>query len=96
MTEDQVVALLQEYEALLRPGGRLILIAPQEAGFRSDATHVQFMDFARLPRISERLGFRRSGRSRFRFPAGPARCFTYNEFVVVSRKPRPRPSRVHA
>src|SRR3984893_14576824 len=50
-TEDQVVALLREYEALLRTGGKLILISPQEAGFKSDRTHVQLMDFTRLDRI---------------------------------------------
>jgi 2-polyprenyl-3-methyl-5-hydroxy-6-metoxy-1,4-benzoquinol methylase len=88
MTADEVVALLQKYEGLVRPGGRLILIAPQEAGFKSDATHVQLMDFARLTRISERLGFHRERAFSFPFPRWAGRLFTYNEFVVVSRKPR--------
>ena len=87
MTEDQVVALLQEYEALLRSDGRLILISPQEAGFRSDATHVELMDFVRLARISDRLGFRPERAFSFPFPRWVGRLFTYNEFVVVSRKP---------
>ncbi|HEY3045185.1 MAG TPA: class I SAM-dependent methyltransferase [Vicinamibacterales bacterium] len=87
MTEDQVVALLQEYEALLRPGGKLILISPQEAGFKSDSTHVELMDFARLARISERLGFRPERSFSFPFPRWAGRLFVYNEFVVVSRKP---------
>jgi len=68
MTEDQVVALVHEYEALLRPDGRLILISPQEAGFRSDSTHVEFMDFARLARVSSRLGFRAERAFSFPFP----------------------------
>jgi 2-polyprenyl-3-methyl-5-hydroxy-6-metoxy-1,4-benzoquinol methylase len=87
MTEDQVVALLREYDALLRPGGQLIVMTPQEAGFRSDATHVELMDFARLTRISERLGFIVERRYSFPFPRWAGRLFTYNEFVVVSRKP---------
>ena len=86
MTEDQVVALVHEYEALLRPDGRLILISPQEAGFRSDSTHVEFMDFARLARVSSRLGFRAERAFSFPFPRWVGRLFTYNEFVVVSRK----------
>src|SRR3954469_10790765 len=57
MTEDQAAALVREYEPLVRSGGQLLLMAPQEAGFASDATHVQFMDFARLSRIAERAGF---------------------------------------
>ena len=87
MTEDQVVALVHEYEALLRPDGRLILISPQEAGFRSDSTHVEFMDFARLARVSSRLGFRAERAFSFLFPRWVGGLFTYNEFVVVSRKP---------
>jgi 2-polyprenyl-3-methyl-5-hydroxy-6-metoxy-1,4-benzoquinol methylase len=87
MTVDQVVALLQEYEVLIRPGGKLILISPQEAGFRSDPTHVELMDFARLTQISDRLGFRRDQAFSFPFPRWVGRLFTYNEFVVVSRKP---------
>ena len=90
MTEDEVVALLQEYEALLRPGGKLILIAPQEAGFRSDPTHVELMDFARLARISNRLGFQGERAFSFPFPRWVGRLFTYNEFIVVSRKPSSR------
>jgi len=87
MAEDQVVALLQEYESLMRSGGRLILIAPQEAGFRSDPTHVELMDFRRLARISDRLGFQRERAFSFPFPRWVGRLFKYNEFVVVSRKP---------
>ena len=96
MTEDQVVVLLQEYEALLRPGGKLILISPQEAGFRSDRTHVQLMDFARLGRISRRLGCDLEQSFSFPFPRWVGRLFTYNEFVVVGRKAATAPSATSA
>jgi 2-polyprenyl-3-methyl-5-hydroxy-6-metoxy-1,4-benzoquinol methylase len=91
MTEDHVYELLREYEALLRPGGRLILITPQEAGFASDRTHVQLMDFARLTRICGRLGYLPERQFSFPFPRWVGRLFTYNEFVVVSTKPTARP-----
>ena len=87
MTEDEVVGLLQLYEPLLRNDGRAILIAPQEAGFRSDPTHVELMDFDRLSRISRRVGFEVERFFSFPFPRWVGRVFTYNEFVVVSRKP---------
>jgi SAM-dependent methyltransferase len=87
MTEDQAFALVNDYLDLLRPGGRLVLIAPQEAGFRSDATHVQLMDFTRLRRISTRLGLTPERLFSFPFPRWAGRWFTYNEFVVVSRLP---------
>ena len=86
MNEDQVVALLNGYLELLRPGGRVVLIAPQEAGFRSDATHVQLMDFTRLERISTQLGLTPERAFSFPFPRWAGRWFTYNEFVVVSRR----------
>jgi len=86
MTEPEAVALLLEYESLVRAGGRLILIAPQEAGFSSDATHVELMDFSRLARISERLGFQPERTFSFPFPRWAGRVFTYNEFIVVSTK----------
>ena len=87
MTEAEAVALLQEYVPILRSGGRLILIAPQEAGFRSDPTHLELMDFVRLARISDRLGFQPERAFSFPFPRWVGRLFTYNEFVVVSKKP---------
>jgi 2-polyprenyl-3-methyl-5-hydroxy-6-metoxy-1,4-benzoquinol methylase len=87
MTEDEAAALVREYEPLIRPGGQLLLMAPQEAGFRSDATHVQFMDFARLSRIAERAGFEPARRHSFPLPRGAGRWFKYNEFVLVGRKP---------
>jgi SAM-dependent methyltransferase len=87
MTEAQATALLQEYERLVRPGGALILIAPQEAGFKSDRTHVEMMDFVRLRRIAERVGFPPERAFSFPLPRWAGRFFTYNEFVVVGRKP---------
>ena len=96
MTEDQVVGLLEEYEALLRTGGKLILISPQEAGFRSDRTHVQLMDFAGLARISRRLGCELEQSFSFPFPRWVGRLFTYNEFVVVGRKAAMAPSATSA
>ena len=87
MTEDHAIALVREYLPLLRPGGRLIAIAPQEAGFRSDSTHVEFMDFSKLQRIAARLGLVPERTYSFPFPRWAGRWFTYNEFVVVSRRP---------
>jgi SAM-dependent methyltransferase len=87
MTEDQAVALVGEYLPLLRPGGRLILIAPQEAGFRSDPTHVELMDDTRLRRIATRLGLTPERAYSYPLPRWAGHWFTYNEFVVISRRP---------
>jgi SAM-dependent methyltransferase len=91
MTEDDVFAVVNEYVGLLRRDGRLILISPQEAGFRSDATHVEFMDFAKLAAVASRTGFDVERMFSFPFPRWAGRFFTYNEFVVVGRRRSLRP-----
>jgi SAM-dependent methyltransferase len=78
-------ALVAEHLPRLRPGGRLVLIAPQEAGFRSDPTHVTFFDFAALEALLARLGCTTLHAYSFPFPRAAGRLFRHNEFVVVGR-----------
>jgi 2-polyprenyl-3-methyl-5-hydroxy-6-metoxy-1,4-benzoquinol methylase len=87
MTEAKAVALLKEYESLVRPDGRLILITPQESGFKSDSTHVQFLDFAGLRPIAAAAGFGIPLKE-FSFPFSRrlGRVFKHNEFVAVYRR----------
>lgn len=87
MTQQEAVNLISTYLRDLKPGGRLMLITPQEAGFRSDPTHVQFMDFAQLRSIHHDLGLSITEEYSFPFPRFAGRVFTYNEFVSVSCKP---------
>jgi hypothetical protein len=44
------------------------------------------MDFDRLIRIARRAGFEPERSFSFPFPTWAGRWFTYNEFVVVSRR----------
>jgi SAM-dependent methyltransferase len=80
-------ALVAEHLGFLRPGGRLVLITPQEAGFRSDPTHVAFLDFAALGLLLARLGCEPLRAYSFPFPRLAGRIFRHNEFVVVGRRP---------
>jgi SAM-dependent methyltransferase len=84
--ETQAISLVERYRGLLRPHGRLILIAPQEAGFATDATHVEFLDFSGLTRIAQRAGFEPARTLSFPFPRFAGRLFPYNEFVVVATR----------
>jgi SAM-dependent methyltransferase len=79
--------VLGEYLPLVRGGGRAILITPQEVGYRSDPTHVRFVDFAALRELIEQAGMTVEQSYSFPFPRGVGRVFTYNEFVVVASKP---------
>lgn len=86
MSEKEATALLAAHIHLLRPGGVAILISPQEAGYRSDPTHVQFMDFASLQRICAQVGLTSVRQYSFPFPRPVGRFFKYNEFVYIGRK----------
>lgn len=85
MTTDDAVVLLSQYLGFLKPGGRVVLITPQERGFRSDATHVEFIDFAGQLRIAERVGLSVVRQYSFPFPRWVGKVFAHNEFVSVLR-----------
>jgi len=88
MTEPDAVDLLNEYARLVKEDGRLILITPQEAGFRSDPTHVEFLDFRRLRPIAASAGFSvQITEYSFPFPRAMGRIFKHNEFVAVYKRP---------
>ena len=86
MTVDSAVDLVRPYLAFVRPGGKVIFVTPQEGGFRSDPTHVEFYDFDALDNLLDRLGLVRLSAFSFPFPRVAGRVFTYNEFVVVARR----------
>lgn len=87
MTWDEGRALLAEYLPHLGPAGRVLLITPQEAGYRSDPTHVTFTDFDALDRMVRACGLHPARRYSFPFPRTVGRLFKHNEFVVEARRP---------
>jgi 2-polyprenyl-3-methyl-5-hydroxy-6-metoxy-1,4-benzoquinol methylase len=87
MTEQEAGELLGRYVPLLKPGGRAVLITPQERGFRSDPTHVEFLDFDGLRRVAEAAGLVAERAYSFPFPRPAGKVFTHNEFVFTSTKP---------
>jgi SAM-dependent methyltransferase len=80
-------ALLADHLGFLRSGGRVLLITPQELGFRSDPTHVAFFDLDSLARLAQAVGLQVDKRYSFPFPRVAGRLFKYNEFVLLARKP---------
>jgi len=78
--------LLGAYLPYVRLGGRVLVICPQEAGFRSDPTHVEFYDFVRMSQCLNSVGVTVSHRYCFPFPRFVGRVFKYNEFVVVGER----------
>ncbi len=86
MTFDEARALVAEYLPYLRAGGRAVFITPEEAGFASDDTHVEFMDLDTLDRLARGAGLAPERAYSFPFPRAAGRFFKYNEFVLAARK----------
>jgi SAM-dependent methyltransferase len=86
MTQEEVTELLRKYLPNLKLGGKLIIITPQEAGYKSDASHVQFMGFLELRNIVGQLDLKILREYSFPFPRFVGQFFLYNEFVSVSCK----------
>ena len=80
---DGAQTLVLEHLRFLRPGASVLLITPQEAGFRSDPTHVAFLDFDALAKILARAGCDVVRSYSFPFPRIAGRIFPHNEFVVL-------------
>jgi SAM-dependent methyltransferase len=87
MVETEAVALVGAYLPMLRPAGRVVFLCPQEAGYRTDPTHVQFMDFPALRRMAAALDLAVEREYSHPFPREVGRWLRYNEFVSICRKP---------
>jgi SAM-dependent methyltransferase len=86
------LALLREHLPYVRDGGQVILVTPQEAGFRSDPTHRLFADFAVCAELLTAAGAAVARQHSFPFPRWAGRLFRYNEFVSVARVERAYPA----
>jgi len=80
----QAREIMASYLPMVRPGGRVVFITPQERGYASDATHVAFADFAALRELSDDLGLRVLSSHSFPFPRRAGKLFIYNEFHVIA------------
>ncbi|WP_217651737.1 class I SAM-dependent methyltransferase [Mangrovactinospora gilvigrisea] len=87
LTETDGTALLASYLPMVRPGGLVVLITPQEAGFASDPTHIRFVDADALRAIASRAGLEELHNYSFPLPRRTGRVFRYNEFVYAGTVP---------
>jgi SAM-dependent methyltransferase len=83
----EAVGLVRSYLPFVRAGGRVVLITPQEAGFRADPTHVEPVDFGALRRLAAELGLRVLRTYSFPFPRPVGLVFKYNESVLLAAVP---------
>jgi 2-polyprenyl-3-methyl-5-hydroxy-6-metoxy-1,4-benzoquinol methylase len=86
MPRPDAVKILAGYLEHLAPGGRVVLICPQERGYASDSTHVEFTDLDGLADVATQLGLSVDRRMSFPLPRFAGKLFVYNEFVLVATK----------
>jgi len=86
MSGEQFLQLLAEYLPLLKIDGKVVVITPQELGFRSDPSHVQFQDAATMEELLKSAQLQLERTYSFPFPRFFFFFFKYNEFVCVARK----------
>ncbi len=86
MGKAEGVRLLETYLPYLRSGGAVLLICPQERGFASDPTHVQWLAGSDLEDMSRAVALRPVSRRSFPLPRPAGSWFTYNESLVLARK----------
>lgn len=79
--------VLRPYLKLVRPGGKCVLITPQEKGFSIDPTHVHAYDLDELADLAASMGLVVKRRLSYPFPPAFGRFFAYNENVVVAEVP---------
>lgn len=84
MTRAEAVDLVGVYLPYLQRPGRVVFVTPQERGYASDSTHVEFIDLDALTDIADRCGIAVERAESFPFPRKFGKLFTYNEFVVVA------------
>lgn len=79
-------SILEKYLPFVRPGGYAHFMTPQELGYRSDPTHITYVDSDGLRALAERHGLTVVKSYSFPFPRAAGRAFKYNEFNVLTRK----------
>ncbi len=87
LESDGADKLLETYLPFIRPGGRVVLVTPQERGFASDSTHTQFVSGDQLVALCLAHGLVVDRWRSFPLPRWTGRLFIYNEFNVVATIP---------
>ena len=78
--------LVQSYLPALSESGAICIICPQERGFASDPTHVEFMNIEKLTSVIEECGLFVHRSFSYPFPKMFGKLFIYNEFVIIAKR----------
>ena len=87
MPRDQASELVGRYLTFVRSRGTVVSIVPQEAGFASDPTHVDFLEAHDVVELYRANGVDPLRAYSFPFNRAVGRWFRHNETVVIGRAP---------
>lgn len=87
LDREDAVQILKMYLPFASPGGKVLMVCPQERGYASDPTHIRFCDEAELEAIARDVGLEPVRSWSFPFPRRFGKQFIYNEFCVLNRIP---------
>lgn len=76
--------IIKEYLPYVRE--KIVIICPQEKGFTTDETHINFLDHQAIEDILISCGLKITRSYSFPFQRKVGKVFTYNETVVVAHK----------
>lgn len=85
MPRHEAQELIAEYLPFVKAGGQVIVIVPQEAGYASDETHVNFLNESDVVELVEACGVTGADGYSFPFPRLAGSMFRHNETVVTGR-----------
>lgn len=92
MERQDASGLIAQYLPFLRPIGHVLIIVPQEVGFRSDPTHVEFVSAEAIRQMASANSLEVERVYSFPFPRWVGRFFRYNETVGLLRRPTTAPT----
>jgi len=86
MSFDETSALMEYYLRFLAPDGQVVVECPQEVGYRSDETHVRWVDEEEARRQCDALGLSVTRQFSYPFPRWAGKFFIYNQFETVAKR----------
>lgn len=84
MSTDDGIKIIKEYLPYVK--SKVVIICPQEKGFTTDDTHVNFLTHGDIEEILKTCGLKIEKSYSFPFQKSIGKVFTYNETVVVGKK----------
>ena len=86
LTDDEIQHLFKMYMPSIKAMGTIVIITPQRAGFKSDPTHKNFINFNKIKHIATKIGCGVRSQYSFPFPRLAGICFSHNEFISILSK----------